>query len=253
LLYAAEDAPEHIQQRLHGVASARGLDLCDLQIRLILAPSLRLDTARDRARLRKTLDEERPRLLILDPLVRLHQADENSAAEMSSLLGELRALQRQYELAVLLVHHLRKNAPRAPDGQALRGSGDLHAWGDSNLYLRRRDTSLRLTVEHRSAPSPEPSHLELALEPAPHLRVIDADTTDHAENVADLAQRVLAALATADKPLSRDALRESLRTRNSTLGDTLARLRAERRIVRADNGFVLRCDPQATIPVPAST
>lgn len=253
LLYAAEDAPEHVQQRLHGVAAARGLDLRALQIRLILAPSLRLDTARDRTRLRHTLDEERPRLLILDPLVRLHQADENSAAEMSSLLGELRALQREYELAVLLVHHLRKNAPRSPDGQALRGSGDLHAWGDSNLYIRRRDPSLRLTIEHRSAPSPEPCCLELALEPAAHLRALDAEAPDHSESIADLGERVLAALAAADKPLSRDALRESLRTRNATLGETLARLRAERRIVRAENGFALRRDSQPPIPVPAPT
>ena len=253
LLYAAEDAPAHVQQRLDGVASARGLELRDLELRLILAPALRLDTARDRARLRTTLDEERPRLLILDPLVRLHQADENSAAEMSSFLGELRALQREYALAVLLVHHLRKNAPRAPDGQALRGSGDLHAWGDSNLYLRRRDTSLRLTVEHRSAPAPDPCHLELTLEPAPHLRVIDADAPAHSEYIANLGERVLAALATADKPLSRDALRELLRTRNATLGETLARLRTESRIVRAENGFVLRRDLQPAVPVPAST
>lgn len=253
LLYAAEDAPAHVQQRLDGVASARGLDLCRLEIRLILAPSLRLDTTRDRARLRKTLDEERPRLLILDPLVRLHQADENSAAEMSSLLGELRALQRSHELAVLLVHHLRKNALRAPDGQALRGSGDLHAWGDSNLYLRRRDTSLRLTIEHRSAPSPEPCSLELALEPAPHLRVVDAGALEHSESITDLAARVIATLAAADKPLSRDALRDLLHTRNATLGETLARLRAESGIVRAESGFALRRDSQTSIPVPAPT
>lgn len=253
LLYAAEDAPEHVQQRLDGVASARGRDLRALTIRLILAPTLRLDTARDRARLRKTLDEERPRLLILDPLVRLHQADENSAAEMSSLLGELRALQREYQLAVLLVHHLRKNAPQAPDGQALRGSGDLHAWGDSNLYLRRRDPSLRLTVEHRSASAPGPCALELALEPAPHLRVVDTGALALSENIADLAERVIAALATADKPLSRDELRDLLRTRNATLGETLARLRAECRIVRAESGFALRRDSHAPIPVPAST
>jgi hypothetical protein len=253
LLYAAEDAPAHVQQRLHGVASVRGLDLRELEIRLILAPSLRLDTMRDRARLRKTLDQERPRLLILDPLVRLHQADENSAAEMSSLLGELRAIQRQYELAVLLVHHLRKNAPRAPDGQALRGSGDLHAWGDSNLYLRRRDPSLRLTIEHRSAPAPEPCSLALALEPAPHLRVVDPEALEHSVNTTDLAQRVIATLAAADKPLSRDALRDLLQTRNATLGETLARLRAECRIVRAENGFALRRDSKTSIPVPAST
>lgn len=251
LLYAAEDSAESVQQRLFGIASARGLALRSLDIGIILTPELRLDTERDRLRLRKTLDGRYPRLLILDPLVRLHRSDENSAAEMSSLLGELRALQREYELAILLVHHLRKNAPRAPDGQALRGSGDLHAWGDSNLYLRRRDSSLRLVAEHRSAPSPEPCHLELALEPAPHLRLADVGDSDSVAAPDDLAERLLAVLADAAKPLSRDALREALCTRNATLGETLARLRADNRIVRAENGFALRRDPQPPVPVPA--
>lgn len=251
LLYAAEDSAESVQQRLFGIASARGLCLRSLDIGIIFTPELRLDTERDRLRLRKTLDARWPRLLILDPLVRLHRCDENSAAEMSSLLGELRALQREYALAIVLVHHLRKNAPRAADGQALRGSGDLHAWGDSNLYLRRRDSALRLVAEHRSAPAPEPCHLDLALEPAPHLRVVDADLPDPTTPTDDLADRLLAALAAADKPLSRDALRETLRTRNATLGETLTRLRADNRIVRAENGFVLRHDLQPPVPVPA--
>src|SRR5439155_550142 len=38
--------------------------------------------------------------LLIDPLVRLHRIDENSAAEMSAVLGELRALQRAYQLAL---------------------------------------------------------------------------------------------------------------------------------------------------------
>ena len=38
-------------------------------------------------------------------------------------------------------------------GQALRGSSEFHAWGDSNLYLRRVGEQLTLTVEHRAAAS----------------------------------------------------------------------------------------------------
>jgi hypothetical protein len=57
----------------------------------------------------------------------------------------LRALQRECRVAIALVHHVRKNgSPRGQDGQSLRGSGDLHAWGDSNLYLRRRERQMVL-------------------------------------------------------------------------------------------------------------
>ena len=93
----------------------------------------------------------RPALLLLDPLVRLHSLDENSASDISSLLGFLRA--STAELALVLVHHMERS--RRNLGQSLRG--DLHAWTDSACYLvRRPDDRLQLTVEHRSAPAPDP-------------------------------------------------------------------------------------------------
>lgn len=251
LLYGAEDAPAQLRHRLAGIALARGLHLEQIDVRLIMVPSLRLDTDRDRERLRLTLAAHRPRLLVLDPLVRLHRLDENSAGEVSALLGELRAIQREHHLAIILVHHLRKNgAPRGQDGQSLRGSGDLHAWGDSNLYLRRRDRHLLLTVEHRSAPAPAPRTLELADEPAPHLRVIDEPAP---VPVADLAHKVIEQLAATEAPLDRETLRERLRVRNAAIGEALVRLRATGRVERCAGGFRLRDPDQLSIPVPAST
>ena len=86
----------------------------------------------------------------------------------------LRELQRAHQLAVVVVHHARKGAARARAGQALRGSSEFHAWGDSNLYLRRVGEHLTLTVEQRAA-API-AGITLALEAqgdALALRVID--------------------------------------------------------------------------------
>jgi hypothetical protein len=251
LLYGAEDAAAALRERLAAIAAARELSLAELDVRLILAASLRLDTERDRARLRRTIELHRPRLLLLDPLVRLHRIDENSAGEMSALLGELRALQRAHGLALVLVHHLRKNGA-GQDGQALRGSGDLHAWGDSNLYLRRRDGRLRLSIEHRSAPAPEPCVLELTTEPVPHLRVLDAVPGEGPRAAADLAARIVELLTTRG-PLQREQLRAETRSRNATVGEALVRLRADGVIERCDDGFRLRAGTPIPIPVPAST
>lgn len=252
LFYGAEDAPAQLRTRLSAIATARGLGLSDLDLGLILAPSLRLDTEGDQARLFATLDTHRPRLLILDPLVRLHRIDENKASDIAALLAELRLCQREYGLALILVHHLRKQAGPV-DGQALRGSGDLHAWGDSNLFLRRRHQQLLLTAEHRMAPSPPPISLELTLEPTPHLGLVAADPED-ATPTAELAQRLLDTLGTAGHPLSREALRQTLRIRNAGLGETLARLRAEGRIERTEAGFALvQAVDQPAVPVPTPT
>jgi len=78
-----------------------------------------------------------------------------------SLAENLRDLERHFATAVLLVHHARKGAAHARAGQALRGSSELHAWGDSNLYLRRQGDTLRLSIEHRAAPSRDGLLVEL--------------------------------------------------------------------------------------------
>jgi hypothetical protein len=49
----------------------------------------------------------------------------------------------------------------SPPGQGLRGSSDIHAFGDSNLYLRRAKEHLMLSTEHRAAPASPPVYLAL--------------------------------------------------------------------------------------------
>ena len=133
LLYAAEDALDIVRQRLEGICAAAGLPLADLDIQVITAPTVRLDLEADRRSLDETVSTLRPRLLILDPFVRLHRIDENASGEVAPLLAFLRELQRRHATAVLVVHHSKKAAGRIRAGQALRGSSEFHAWGDSNF------------------------------------------------------------------------------------------------------------------------
>ena len=110
LVYLAEDALPIVRERIEGMTRHRGLDLAQVEIHVITAPVLRLDRDPDRTRLLETTRRLRPRLLLLDPLVRLHGIDENNAGEVAGLLAYFRSLQRQLDLSVLLVHHTRKNA-----------------------------------------------------------------------------------------------------------------------------------------------
>ena len=157
LVYLAEDALPIVRQRVEGMARHRGLTLEQVEIHVITAPTLRLDHDAHRRQLQETAQRLRPRLLLLDPLVRLHGIDENNASEVAGLLAYIRTLQREFDLSVMLVHHTRKHASGVAAGQALRGSGDLHAFGDSNLYLRRSKDRLLLSSEHRARRLPRPS------------------------------------------------------------------------------------------------
>jgi hypothetical protein len=96
LLYAAEDALHIVRRRLDGICATVGLSLVDLDVQVITAPTLRLDLDADRGRLDETVARLQPRLLVLDPFVRLHRIDENASGEVAPLLAYLRDLQRRH-------------------------------------------------------------------------------------------------------------------------------------------------------------
>ena len=234
LLFAAEDAPVKIRARLRDLAQARRVDFDTLPVFLILTDQLRLDLKPHLARLVHAIHAHQPRLLILDPFVRMHRLQENSAQEISGLLADLRALQRRFGLAVLLVHHTRKTNGQA-SGQDLRGSGDLHAWGDSNLYLHRRHDQLRLSVEHRAAAAPEPVALSLHGDHPAHL-VID-DAPPQVRHADALDQQLLETLRSQDAPVTQAQMRDLLKVRNQSLTAVLHQLRDKGRIARTPNGW----------------
>jgi AAA domain len=242
LLYPAEDALHIVRRRLEGICAAAGAALAELDVQVITAPSLRLDLDADRARLDETVARLKPRLLVLDPFVRLHRIDENVSGDVAPLLAFLRELQRRHAVAVAVVHHARKGAGAIRAGQALRGSSEFHAWGDSNLYLRRDgDDRIVLTVEHRAAATTPSVTLELAQrDHALALQPVEADPQpDSRLEPISVDQRITAALADAGKPRPFSELRASCRVRTTTLYERLAAMTAAGRVVKSADGYCL--------------
>jgi len=238
LLFPAEDSLSVVRQRLEAICAAAHTQLDQLPLFVITAPRLLLDCPEDQRRLHHTLTRIRPAILLLDPFIRLHRIDENASKEVAPILGFLRNLQREFHLAVLLVHHVRKNASGRP-GQALRGSSDLHGWGDSNLYLNRQKDLLRLSIEHRAAPSTQsiPLHLRsyaqaAALEIAP-------EPQQYAAESPSARERVIHALRVLDRPASARQIRTHCRMRAETLAATLEELLEHNIVRRSDDGFSL--------------
>jgi len=233
LIFLAEDALPAVRARIEALCAHRQLHIDSLNLYVITASALRLDLVQDQQRLKATLDAFKPRFLLLDPLIRLHRLDENSAADISNLLGFVREVQRSYDMAVALVHHASKKR-RAQPGQALRGSSDLHAFGDSNAYLTPRNDSIILTIEHRAAKPPEPIELKLASSDAStHLAISSTDTADNA-----LPDRIMTLLINENKPLTQTSLRSELKVNNQRLSQTLTRLDQQGLILRTRGGWV---------------
>ena len=236
LVYLAEDALPVLRERVEGMARHRGLDLAAVELHVITAATLRLDCEPDRTRLLETVQRLQPRLLLLDPLVRLHGIDENHAGEVAGLLAYFRSLQRRFNLSVLLVHHTRKNAAGGvAAGQGLRGSSDIHAFGDSNLYLRRTKDHLVLSSEHRAAPASPPVYLELVVTHAEmaHLEVIAERENPQRRSLQEQVLDLLAQGAV----LTRAKLRDALAVKNERLGETLESLEHAGRLSRTPDGW----------------
>ncbi|MBW2143826.1 MAG: AAA family ATPase [Deltaproteobacteria bacterium] len=244
MVYAAEDSLPDIRLRLKSICQPRGICLSDLDLGIITVNQMHLNKPHDFLRLKATLSMHQPALLILDPFVRLHTAiDENSAAEVSAILGKLRGLQREFKMAIALVHHARKNRAGLRPGQALRGSTDFHAWTDVTLYMQCRSHHLELNVEHRTAVSPEPFLLKLAdVDDCPHLKIIsqspEKSFLPDQKNNGNLKSQLLDVMTQNKQPLSQVKLRQIVKARNQTVGQTLIDLENEGLAKRTDNGWI---------------
>jgi hypothetical protein len=248
LLYLAEDSLPRVKERLTALANHRSLELEALDVHIITTPSMRLDLARDQIRLLKTARLLKPRILVLDPLVRLHRLNENDANEVSALLSYLRDLQRELDLAVVLVHHARKGTSSLyQGGQGLRGSGDFHAWSDSALYLRYSRGELILSAEHRSASPPDPIALRLVTDGPgqPYLRAVEPIPKE--EGTRSLELRILQVLSH-DASLTRATLRQELRVKNERLGRALSHLENQGTIERHSDGWRLNGRRSDSVP-----
>jgi len=249
LLFPAEDSLAIVRQRLEGIAAAAQVGFASLPVEVITAPSLRLDTPADRERLSNTVLDLKPILLILDPLIRLHRVDENDATQIAALLSYLRQLQRQFQLAIIVVHHARKDSNSSRPGQALRGSSELHGWGDSNLYMRRKGPQLTLSTEHRAAPSQDHIPLQLTQSgDALALSVLDRPINEPPSEPTPL-ERVRQTLAQLREPVPVQQLRKLCGIRTAAVCSALAELSELGEVSRDIRGYHLKLPLPVSLPI----
>jgi hypothetical protein len=241
LMFNAEDKPGDTRERIARMCRSLDVEFGALPLHLIDVPAIRLDDARQVAKLSRTVAKLKPVLLILDPLRNLHDGDENDAQLTSALLSPLRIIQREHHCAVMLVHHMAKltETQRRP-GQRLRGSSALHGWVDSALYLTHKDGSILVEPEHRSAPTIEPFSftVENAHTDRGEALWLEAESlSDAAEQTAArdrtavLENSIIAALQEASEPLTGRDIRKKVKGRAEVIVETIKRLVATRLLV----------------------
>ena len=234
LLFAAEDALDIVKRRLIGICNMVGCELDKIDIKVITIPVLKLDDEADQLSLTDTVKDLRPKLLILDPFIRIHSIDENSSGEVARLLAFLRSINRIFKVAISVVHHASKRGNTRP-GQMLRGSSEFHAWGDSNLYLQRnRDEKILLTIEHRSESSKAGIALSL-FERGNALALLETDVLSNPQ--VSNEEKIYAFVDASDGQVSLEQIREEVKMRRNTVCEIVKSLVNQNKLSKTNAGY----------------
>jgi len=227
----------------------------DVNAKIITRPLLKglvdLLNDQDMAELREWVTRERLDVVIIDALSRAHRADENSAKEFGPVLSALDSLRHDTGCAVLTVHHEPK--PRADkneddDLSALRGTSRLQS--DPTLLMRvRQSRGVRCIrfAKVTSGPTPEPIYFVQDEKGNPVL-------SEGPEAILDRnAQKVLLAVTSAGRPVSRAEVQGVSRLAESTTRKHLAKLVQEGKLISSGEGKDVRyAPPPATSAIPAT-
>jgi hypothetical protein len=164
LIYSPESGHNAVARRMHGLCWGRNLNPEDVLDNIKFIDG-RIDLASETCmhRMRETINELKPMVLIIDPLVCAHTGiDENKANEMQGLLDNIRGLEHANPgMSIIVSHHLNKGNKDKSPFHGFRGSTALGAWADGRISIRRvkhesYEGVRKVDVEHRDAMSPDP-------------------------------------------------------------------------------------------------
>lgn len=163
VIFNAEDTASLTRFRIGCICRGLNVDINDLDLHLIDTPALFMDNPEHVEFLRNTVADTKPELLILDPLRNLHGLDENDSRILPLVLSPLRQIQKEFNCAVQVIHHLVKASEGRTMASRLRGTGALRGWYDSGLVLDRIEDGgpVKMTMEHRGAEAPLPFSFKL--------------------------------------------------------------------------------------------
>jgi hypothetical protein len=167
LLWDEESSEPSLKERLNKLGTGRAWDepmvrasLGQMGILGAMGASILDPTMR--STLSALIARERPGLVIIDSLVRIHDGDENAAQEMKVVLGILKQWTIEYHLCLVFIHHNTKPSAQyehRPDA-AYRGSSDIAAAVDTHLAISstpQKDGVLTIEAfqaKHRLSPRP---------------------------------------------------------------------------------------------------
>jgi hypothetical protein len=116
---------------------------------------MKLDNKTECEELLKMIDKLKPDVVVIDPLVKFHTKDENSAQEMSQVLNVIRNLIDDKKVSVILVHHMGKSGD-----SGARGSSAILGEYDSYAQIEKGKGKQKLKYDFRHSETPDPVEIK---------------------------------------------------------------------------------------------
>ncbi len=135
--------------RIKTMCESRGI-MGNENLNVLFDARFKLDDENDYQLLSTKLEEYKPEVLVLDPLVKFHKSNENSADEMGDVLGKLREIIKDHNLAIILIHHLGKS-----EYNGARGSSAIVGEYDSYIEISKRGKEYTLKFDMRHVETPD--------------------------------------------------------------------------------------------------
>ncbi len=163
-----ESSPRLLRHRLRKLLKGKSLRAADLDIHFAVGQGFSLSNPESVAQLKRLLEDLKPGLVIIDSLIRVHTAEENSASEMSKVFAVVKDLVRQSGATIVFADHQRKQGHIAGNlDQLLRGSSEKKAFADCLLSMQRKDGALIVEQSKSRFDQEIPSFVVLIEDPEP--------------------------------------------------------------------------------------
>ena len=121
--------------------------------------NMSIDIDDDYRGLQSLIEDAKPDVLVLDPLIRFHSQDENSSTAMNVVFRRFRELIANYNLSIIIVHHTGKNTSLGG-----RGSSLIRGEYDSCITIKNLGDNSKLYFDMRHVESPPPRGIEFNTE-----------------------------------------------------------------------------------------
>lgn len=241
LIVDEENLKSTTQKRFKDLGMPAGPDLLFLSF-----ANFRADQKNCIAGLKRVIAREKPVMVVLDSLVDIHSADENSSVQMAEIFNELRAEILTSDSALIVIHHRRKGqvGQGSNTGQSIRGASAIRAAIDTHLAIDRKGMSneIRITQDKlRIQQQLKPFVAALGLNEGMNISFsYKGEDTTRDEELEDVKEDIITTLedAALEEPIpacTKQVLAEVNRTTEGKISEAIKELLKSGLVVRGEN------------------